>query len=121
MNLKWLFFRGRHLYGPKMVSEYVEKHNTIYPGSEIEISQEFPGDHDQGTPMVMEENGRFTIIGIFLRQGKKVAVYSQINVESRLWIQATKNYFNCLHSDSEPVSLSVTSLKTKDDDTIQTI
>ena len=108
------------MYGPKMVSEYLEKHNIIYPNHPTitKITQEFPGDQDQGTPMVMEENDRFTIIGIFLRQGKKVAVYSQINVESRLWIQAAKNYFNCLHS--RPVSLSVTSLKIKDDDTIKT-
>ena len=78
------------MYGPKMVSEYLEKHNIIYPNHPTitKITQEFPGDQDQGTPMVMEENDRFTIIGIFLRQGKKAAVYSQINVESRLWIQA---------------------------------
>ena len=64
--------RGKHLCSEKLHTDY---YNT-----------EFPGITDHGTPLVLEENGRATIIGIFLYRLNSPAMYAQIDSAIANWI-----------------------------------
>ena len=58
------------------------------PGQNHKIHNiELPGDRDQGSPMAMKENGRHTVIGMFLKQMKGPAVYAQITPDTVNWIR----------------------------------
>ena len=64
--------RGKHLCSEKLHTDY---YNT-----------EFPGITDHGTPLVLEENGHATIIGIFLYRLNSPAMYAQIDSAIVNWI-----------------------------------
>ena len=44
------------------------------------LTLDFPGDLDQGTPVILKENGRSTVIGMFiLPQVTSAAIIAQIS------------------------------------------
>ena len=45
-----------------------------------------PGPLDQGSPLIMQENGRKTIIAMFLRRLPKVGLAAQLSPETVNWI-----------------------------------
>ena len=45
-----------------------------------------PGPLDQGTPLIMQENGRSAIIAMFLRRLPKVGLAAQVSPETVNWI-----------------------------------
>ena len=45
-----------------------------------------PGPLDQGSPLIMQENGRKTIIAMFLRRLPKVGLVAQLSPETINWI-----------------------------------
>ena len=45
-----------------------------------------PGPLDQGTPLIMQENGRSAIIAMFLRRLPKVGLAAQLSPETVNWI-----------------------------------
>ena len=47
---------------------------------------DFPGERDMGTPLITTENGRQTVIGIFLKQMQGPAVFAQITPATVNWI-----------------------------------
>ena len=76
------------------------------PGQDDEVDNiELPGDLDEGSPLVIEENGRNTVIGMFLKQMKGPAVYAQITPATSNWIRDNADWTqesscaNNLHSD----------------------
>ena len=48
---------------------------------------DMPGSLDVGAPMIIHENGRRTVIGMFLRQMQGAAVFNQITPDTFNWIQ----------------------------------
>ena len=66
---------------------------------------EIPGDRDEGSPLVIKENDRYTVIGMFLKQMKGPALYAQITPDTVNWIRDNADWTqesSCaknLHSD----------------------
>ena len=48
---------------------------------------DMPGKLDRGAPLIVVENGRRTLIGVFLKQMRGAAVHSQITPATVNWIQ----------------------------------
>ena len=86
---KYLLFSGKHLCVEK---SYVKYQNDM-PGQDDEVDNiELPGDLDEGSPLVIEENGRNTVIGMFLKQMKGPAVYAQITPATINWIRENADW-----------------------------
>ena len=56
------------------------------------VRPEFPGDRDEGTPLVTTENGRNTVIAMFLKQMKGPALYAQITPDTVNWIRENADW-----------------------------
>ena len=75
------------------------------PGNGMYHNVEFPGDRDEGSPLVIQENGHNTVIGMFLKQMKGPALYAQITPDTVNWIRENADWTqesSCaknLHSD----------------------
>ena len=54
--------------------------------------QLFPGNMDQGTPLVLKENNRHTVIGMFLHQQDKCALYAQLSPEVIDWVHRVSDW-----------------------------
>ena len=72
----------------------MEKTQVVYRDDSDQgfIRPEFPGDRDEGTPLVTTENGRNTVIGMFLKQMKGPAVYAQITPATINWIRENADW-----------------------------
>ena len=53
---------------------------------------DMPGSLDVGAPMIIHENGRRTIIGMFLKQMQGAAVFNQITPDTFNWIQENADW-----------------------------
>ena len=53
---------------------------------------DMPGERDLGAPLIIVENDRRTVIGMFLRQMRGPAVYSQITPATVNWIQENADW-----------------------------
>ena len=62
------------------------------PGNGMYHNVEFPGDRDEGSPLVIQENGRSTVIGMFLKQMKGPALYAQITPDTVNWIRENADW-----------------------------
>ena len=77
------------------------------PGNGMYHNVEFPGDRDEGSPLVIQENGRSTVIAMFLKQMKGPAVYTQITPDTVNWIRDNADWTqesSCARNIDSPIN-----------------